>query len=400
MEDIELKIQAIYNQHISHLNEVLETFQDYFNKDNVDIQYMEYSLFKENLLHCDLGDSFNLPKYVNTYLWTLNNQEHKELLLKILNFILENKKIIVNTKIYTYINNIIIYFPKIKVTNEYNIFTYIYDTYVQVRIGFDKCLYGTFNLLRTSYTYAQYNCGYIHSHVPSLYHSSDIYNWKTPCLGEGPIRDTIMSLIHNYNTNILKLFCAELEIYLQTESIIGVPYIRLSTVNNTKTNSTYSTFSHLAVNKQLKEYSKDKNIQDLIFNFITYFISKNILKFRVIDNKVTINSSIIDFYILIGNSFIEYYNSLPKREYTVDDLISLNIISLGTLKDNNILFKNLLNNIENFPIKKILTFKNKDKYLKILNIQDDVQYSIFLNPILSNFILLEILTFINCNLND
>lgn len=124
---------------------------------------------------------------------------------------------------------ILVHFPEVRVTNENNRCIDLKDLFAEVTIGYDGTLFGTFKLNKATYDIAQWKSCYIHSHVNSLYYNR-VAEFKDPCLGNGPIKSTILRLHSAYNEDDWKLFCLELQKYVQTESLAGGPYIKLENV--------------------------------------------------------------------------------------------------------------------------------------------------------------------------
>lgn len=129
--------------------------------------------------------------------------------------------------------NIIVYFPVVTVTNEHNKSIVIYDLFAKVKIKPDGWhINGKFQLLRSTYTKPQAVVGYTHSHIPDW---TSLGNWGDPCLGRGPLNNTIDTLSRDAfefeeMKSFWELFCRELDDYTQVESIAGIPYIRMSHV--------------------------------------------------------------------------------------------------------------------------------------------------------------------------
>ena len=57
-------------------------------------------------------------------------------------------------------------------------------------------------------------------------------DFKSPCLGSGPIKSTVATLALGYDEAIRQLFCLELDKYVRVESIAGIPYRYLEKIGN------------------------------------------------------------------------------------------------------------------------------------------------------------------------
>lgn len=122
---------------------------------------------------------------------------------------------------------VVIRFPEVEIRNERGEHRTLKDIYIALNIVGGK-LFGTFCLIRTTYACAEFNSGYIHSHV----HPFQFHIWQTPCLGRGPISNTISSLSIADEPNLWMLFLEELRMFVETESVQGVPYIYMASITN------------------------------------------------------------------------------------------------------------------------------------------------------------------------
>jgi len=113
---------------------------------------------------------------------------------------------------------IMVWWPSVTVSNENDRSILIHDLYARVDITPDGRIpyeMTGFKLNRTTFTDVQFESGYIHSHVPSR---CGLPNFQNPCLGRGPIRNTIADLKNNYEEALWMLFCQELSLYVTVES--------------------------------------------------------------------------------------------------------------------------------------------------------------------------------------
>ena len=89
---------------------------------------------------------------------------------------------------------IMVWWPKVTVTNENDRSVEIDDLYAKIEILMDGTIpYENtgFKLNRSTFSKAQYISGYLHSHVHQF---TNIPSFSDPCLGTGPIKETIHSL--------------------------------------------------------------------------------------------------------------------------------------------------------------------------------------------------------------
>lgn len=123
---------------------------------------------------------------------------------------------------------IIVWFPRVTVENEYMKKHDIYDLFVKVEVTSLGKMIGAFKIKRTSFSISELKIGYVHSHTPKVRDAATIKLYGDVCLGSGPIRNTIYRLRNENDESLWLLFCTELGLYVRTESITGGPYIRMS----------------------------------------------------------------------------------------------------------------------------------------------------------------------------
>lgn len=145
--------------------------------------------------------------------------------------LLENEALLRNAIVNCFRHYALVRFPEVDVTNENNEKIRIYDLFVEIPVSIDGIMTDSnFSMLRSTYTKQQYASRYCHSHIPQIRCFSDAMEFKRPCLGNGPIRLTMQTLNEGFNPDIWGLFAYELKLYVQTESLKGGPYIRMSSV--------------------------------------------------------------------------------------------------------------------------------------------------------------------------
>ena len=127
---------------------------------------------------------------------------------------------------------LLIYIPKTTITNEHNKSIQITDLFVRVPLNDDGTVRLSVFYARTSYTTAQWLCGYRHSHTPSFARNeADMFS--EVCTGDGPINNTLRSLhvgINADNPIIWGLLFWELSKIIKIESEHGGPYIYMNSV--------------------------------------------------------------------------------------------------------------------------------------------------------------------------
>lgn len=125
--------------------------------------------------------------------------------------------------------DIIVWFPVTTITNEYGESTVARDIFVKLTIKSDGRLKVLPKMARATFTDKEVSSGYIHSHC-SGFHPRVPNEYFSLCFGTGPINSTFSSLLQNSDEALWTLLCGELDLYVKTESIAGVPYRRLSNI--------------------------------------------------------------------------------------------------------------------------------------------------------------------------
>lgn len=346
--------ESLYNKGIENINSIYEIFKDYFGEERVDLQRIaDKKLFIEKIT----GD--------------VNN-------------------IMIGSEYYPYI---IVHFPKVTVTNEFNDSVNIEDLWAKVIISYNGTLYCGFTLNRSTYPESHWCSDYMHSHIPGIpKHNISIF--QNPCLGRGPIRDTISSLCAKNCESLWMLFCRELDVYTKTESISGGPYRRISNIGTANYSSLYAYgFQHIC----RYDYSVWENPNDLK-DFIICLLNKNVLKFNYCNGAYGIAMDWYDYYLILSNVFIEWYNNkFNKKEVkrTLSELIALEILIPVEIKNGKFYKRDTAVDNQIIQGSKILTFKGNDVYLRIVKEDTNTHISYILNSIIINNILRALLATVN-----
>ena len=292
---------------LEKVNAVYSIFSNFYGEDYVDLQSV---VSREYIIE------------------ESNNQ------LKRLNQNLTIEEIITNIRVSITLNNlpfILVYFPQVTVTNEYDESTEITELYAKVYVDYDGGLSGKFKLNRAEYTVDQIKADYMHSHVDSI-PTEDFTKFRTPCTGTGPIIDTICTLNRGYDEDFWNLFCLELSKYVTVESVSGTPYKRLNRIGMNNLHS-------MEVSSFRTVYSYHLTVPEetLIGNFIKYIISEKILKFRFDSNKYTLASSFVETTVILSNAFIKWYNNNHDYNLNKEYLFSHNFLYKSIVNANNII---------------------------------------------------------------
>lgn len=204
---------------------------------------------------------------------------------------------------------ILVRFPEVTVTNEYESSTTIKELYAKIPVAPN----GTFNdntfyFCRGEYTYVQWCRGYIHSHAQSA-EQDHPGKFKHCCLGRGPIRGTVGYLASDYDLDRWQMFCLELSRYVEVESVEGVPYnsIKDLSIPFTGRREIYFGFTSVIEN----------NFKNSVLIPFMKWVINNKGQFKINFNGYgyDLAYSYYDFRVMISNYFIEWYNQNPYTSY-------------------------------------------------------------------------------------
>ena len=375
---VDTKLKELYNsvsKDINKTEEVYDIFKDFFGNDFVDLQYSTYEEFKEVLFNTKiylLHDNYNL--------------EGRSLTLKELEEtqVLQHINCIRIDKVKGYIlPRILVWFPKVKVTNENGDFTYVYDLYAKIVIAEEGKMYSSFMLNKATYTLEQWNFNYLHSHVPST-NKEQLSTFSSPCLGAGPIRHTMSFLNVEFNADKWNLFCLELNNYVKTESLKGGPYKKIINIQGYTRGVDTFKYTNIKIDKYL-------------IPFIDYFIRNTKLSFCYKNNSYKLGISFIDYIILISNSFIEWFNKgYCAKNITYTKLLANNIIMNVNIKNNAIYYIDHYNEDPSIYVgTPLFKFKGNVKKLNIFKSETAPNSVTILEPAIACAILTKILNTIN-----
>ena len=294
---------------------------------------------------------------------------------------------------------ILVHFPEVKVTNEHNRSVDITHLWVKVKLLLDGTIDGYFQMMRSELTLEQFESGYSHSHI-YMVHTDNYYKWSNPCLGDGPIRNTIASLSTQFSEEMWNLFCLELSKYVTVESLAGVPYMYLERIGISDNSTTQEIrFPFSRIDKCPPE------LEPYIAAFIPAVLNKKPFGFNFSNGSYGIAMSDRDLFITLSNLFIEWYNSLPAAQQTSrEELFARGIIYKGKCIGNKLYYvfdrnTNATANYNRLIGRNLFRFKNRTITFNITNIvrtmEDDPNMSIFLSKTIVMVIIDRILRTIN-----
>lgn len=407
-ETLNLKIVSIYDTIVSKVYEIYDVFKDYYKEENVDLQellsfdsyYIQlnnldiFSILSFSCLKEALGQPINnssINKIFNSHFKDLSNINKYKILNY--NYTIERLQDILFNN-----SKIIIHFPSVRITNEYGEYIDIKHLWVKVKLNLKGILNGTFSLNRSEYTNIEMQKDYMHSHIADI-PFNNFSKFQTPCLGEGPIKNTCCSLNNNFDIDLWKLFCFELDKYVHTESVSGIPYHHLNSIKTINTVIDESIFKVYNIKPNIIYFLGVNATKD----FINYFINKKVLKFNYINNSYSVGLSFVEYLVLISNIFIEWYNNYINEHYidNYHQLIQKNVLKECYIKDNIIYYKKEIEfqnrNYSEYQNAYICNFKGNAIKLNIVNtiIKDDNPWYIVLNYKIALYILNLILKVLN-----
>lgn len=405
---VEIKIQELYDLIMSKPYEVLEIFNHYYGEDRVDIQsFPTFEEFKEHIITPAITDILSC-EVLDIRPSEYRILEDKTLLTVPDNFIERVLEVLTDTSVVNYLsrayfNNIfiLVHFPKVKITNEYDKFVYANHIYAKICVSYNGSMISGFTLNRAEYSYDHISSDYMHSHISGI-PLSNFTHFMLPCLGSGPIISTISNLNSEYDEDLWGLFCLELDKYVHTESIAGGPYRRLENIytNNNGTrrillSTDFRVIKHFAYNNSFNK--------DMCKVFTRYLLMSKKLKFAYNSEGYSIGMPFRDYIITVSNVFIDWYNEAFNNgvyTYSLDDFIRYNVVSKYKITSTKIIKEVNTRRDTDYSIyngKKVCTFKGKDVLVKITGNEntEDINTSILLNPDIALYILTKILYILN-----
>lgn len=283
--------------------------------------------------------------------------------------------------------SILVYFPRVKVTNEHGNFVYITELYVKVRLAVPGVL-SSIGMNRAEYTLDQFNSDYMHSHIRGI-PTGNFEKFETPCLGTGPIQGTSYMLRSKACTNEeWMLFCYELSKFVTVESLSGGPYRKLEGISSSSARIDYI------------GYRREQNLPKFITNFVKHLILSRKLKFAYRNGSYVLGMSSAECMILVSNEFISWYNQPSNAEAEQIEDVKKYHMKFGVSAKGHIYGIGgtlpLLDSVSEYVGKRICTFKGREIKLRISGTTSEASdRSLFLSENVISEILSVILEVIN-----
>lgn len=405
------RIEYLHRGILSKALEVTEIFNDFYGEDRVELQGgMTLEGFKQRLYTTpmiwivgSLG-GFKLSRYYinqpdsdRVYSSYLGEYEHRltdsdEIFDKYAPYLVE----FINDKWFKDLN-IITHFPKVTITNEYDESVQAENLWIKTPITPEGKGKGWFKMNRSTYEVSHMEADYMHSHVAGI-PFSDFTEFQSVCTGTGPINSTLASLATSFDGAIWQLYCLELERYVATESISGVPYRRLNRIGGDNNNTRRSFKIHNNPYADASIFSDSMKGE-----FLRYILESNKLKFNYIKGSYGLATSFVDTVIIISNLFIEWYNKRCRKDtepiFTMYRLRNSSIIKEVIIHNNTIYGPNNTNrDYSEYIGKHVLNFKGKDITLEVKGVSNGPRNSfIVLNIDIIEEYVIAILNILNCD---
>lgn len=374
-------INQLYDHLYQKVYDIYDIFKNFFNEENVDLQtsISQYSLKTRT-------KSFLLYKGIPL-------EDDKDTKYEISDTIMSGLEEYIGglrTIIY-------VWWKDVTVTNEYDKSIDIQDLYAKIDVQLNGNIpYESvgFYLNRATYTKEQFLSNYMHSHIQNI-PKDDFTFFMPPCLGNGPIKDTINTLKTTNDDAEWMLFCQELSMYVTVESIAGVPWKRLEEVGE------YSLSSYA----QCYNDSLDKDIfirifgQDTLKTFIKYYLKNGHLTISYENGQYVPGMPYFDYIIDLSNAFIDFYNEFPSRNEAIKSLcFSTGLIGKVIVSNGKFYLIECVtsSNIDRYRNKFVLKFKGKDIYTTITESKNsEATETIIIKHSFAMYVLKSILKVIN-----
>lgn len=369
-------------------NQILQFFQDFFGEGRVEMQgflteeelytylsvnplgtFIEWGNITDSSAYQDMNRE---DREIINLFWTAEGANNETVtsdsaLAKYFLPVIKEK--IANTMF----NNlfILIYFPTVRITNEYDEYVDIKDLWLKVPFNWKGKGKGYFGVNRSNYPLNHFKSGYMHSHVSSI-PTSNFENFQTPCTGRGPINSSLSTLAIGYDEAIWQLLCLELDRYVRVESIDGVPHHRLENISAPEMGDVKDKFSMQSLRGSIP--------WNTIFGrerfrpFIKHLLETKKIRFNYVNGSYGLGMSFIDIVVLISNEFISWYNT-EYNKHTINisyaDLVSSGVINECIITNGKVYVPKPVrrgsssDDYQRYVGRKICTFKGRDITLTI-----------------------------------
>ena len=202
--------------------------------------------------------------------------------------------------------HLFIHWEQVTVENEHGNTVNIRDLFCRVycsRMGVMADGWRGVGFMRTTFTEAQWNVGYVHSH--SQFNYSRPVSFGHVCLGSGPINNTIRTLCDlgisdSLRKDLTNLFMWELDKVAHVESLAGVPYIRMESIA-----------------KQLEEVKADRvSLNMNTLNFVKSYVKATDVPIGFSNGEYILGCTLVDFAVSLTNYYYKYMYAMQRAHIT------------------------------------------------------------------------------------
>lgn len=397
-EEIKKQVHELHSSIMERPNQILQFFQDFFGEGRVEMQgFLTEDELYTYLSVNPLGTFIEWTNITDSSAYQNMNREDREVINLFWTAEGANNETVtsdsalakyflpvIKEKIAnTMFNNlfILIYFPTVRITNEYDKYVDIKDLWLKVPFNWMGKGKGYFGVNRSNYPLNHFKSNYMHSHVSSI-PTNNFENFQTPCTGRGPINSSLSTLAIGYDEAIWQLLCLELDRYVRVESIDGVPHHRLENISVSEMGDAKDKFSM----QSLRGVIPRSGIfgREQFKPFIKHLLETKKIRFNYSNGSYGIGMSFIDTVVLISNEFISWYNT-EYNKHTFDisyaDLVSNGIINECIITNGKVYIpravrRNSSDDYQRYVGRKICTFKGREITLTIEGILSSEEESL------------------------
>lgn len=326
------------------VKEIYNTAVDFYGEKNVDLQNTFIPLIWESAIAdipsgkalklLGIYNKIEISKIEETSLPIYKVFSSPEKLEPVLAAINIEELLLTDLPLYS----ILIHFHDITVTNEFDYTTKIEDIYACVPITPKGTIMKRMLWCRTTTSRSHWSAGYIHSHV--LNDIGGIFAWVSPCLGDGPICNTMSTLSESFCKDFWSLFWLELDKCIKTESLTGGPFKKLEQLDSSPNfTECYKSFDFTCIYLRYHKY------KDLINEIVLRLINDVDLKYRYYLDHIEPVVTFVDFTLLVSKILLEYLDTVtPETRLNYRKLLedSVDLLSVQLSSDRTVFFGYML----------------------------------------------------------
>jgi hypothetical protein len=337
--------------------------------------------FGEDRVQLDIGHKSYNPNSVSPIVVTISPEPQIEQI--------ENPSIWGMPDSFWSLYGILIYFPKVVVTNENDERTTITDFFARVPLDNTGKISSGFKFIKATFTDKEIACGYIHSHCHML-DKRNPETWELPCLGTGPIRNTMARLMQSFDEQSYTVFFWELDKVTQVESLSGIPYIKLREIGIPK--SQQSQISSFSVDISVTDIERETLVKFMKSYFSACMDDTTMLPLIVLENKVTLAMPFLEWLVGISKYYQKWKNVAEELGQPNLD----NWITKYSIKNNSLYSVAQPQPIEAITGRHIVTFKGREFKFNVVKTDTEVPSLQLFRVEYAHFILTQILYHLNC----